>query len=76
MREFRFKAGEPDADRRACTHCAFMQAAVSLWCVNDEAVKYRGTAFVGVHSCPFWEPMKRATIWDWLRPDRIVVDLP
>ena len=45
--------------KRDCYHCAFLTAAVSLWCTNDEAVAYRGTAFPGVFKCIFWQPNEK-----------------
>ena len=45
--------------KRDCYHCAFLKAAVSLWCDNDEAIKYRGTAFPGVFKCIFWQPNEK-----------------
>lgn len=42
--------------KRDCYHCAFLKAAISIWCTNDEAIAYRGTVFPGVYNCHFWQP--------------------
>jgi len=58
----------PDATKRRCYDCKSLQAAVSWWCGNKEAVKWRGTSIPGVHDCPFWTPatMKKDLPW-WKR---------
>lgn len=48
----------PDAVRRSCYDCRSLRGAVSLWCTNDEAVKWRGTQIPGVTGCTFWTPMR------------------
>jgi len=48
----------PDAGRRCCADCCHLQAAVSWWCVSDEAVEARGTSIPGVRDCVFWQPAK------------------
>ena len=45
--------------KRDCYHCAFLKAAVTLWCRNDEAIEYRGTAIPGVFKCIFWQPNEK-----------------
>ena len=45
--------------KRDCYHCAFLTAAVTLWCGNDEAIEYRGTSFPGVFKCVFWQPNEK-----------------
>lgn len=61
--------GQPDATKKRCFDCAHCQAAMSWWCVNEEAVAYRGTARIGegVHSCKFWSPMKHISELSWWR---------
>jgi len=60
---------EPDASLRRCYDCQSLKAAVSWWCTNREAIKWRGTQIPGVHNCPFWEPatMKREDVSWWKR---------
>ena len=47
---------KPDAALRRCYDCAHLKGAVSWWCTNEEAIKYRGTQIPGVKDCPFWAP--------------------
>lgn len=57
MIEFVYTAGLPDAERRACKDCRFLQGAVNLWCVSDAARQAHGTNLPGRSACAFWEPM-------------------
>lgn len=53
-----------EARERACVCCAsdpsldcrHLKAALSWWCTNPNAIKYRGTSIPGVKGCPFFEP--------------------
>lgn len=47
---------KPDSAQRRCYDCVSLEAAVSWWCVNKEAIEWRGTAIPGVYNCPFWKP--------------------
>ena len=58
MREFYVRSGAPDPNRKACKDCRFLKGAVSLWCKNEDAVKWRGTAIPGVYDCQFWQGMR------------------
>jgi hypothetical protein len=42
---------------RACFDCRFCVGYISLWCVNEEAAKARGTKIPGVYNCPYHEPV-------------------
>ena len=44
----------PDPERASCYDCTHLKAAVSWWCTNDDAIKWRGTSLPGVEKCPFW----------------------
>ena len=52
-----------------------MMAAISWWCVNDDAVKYRKSNFPGISGCSFWEPIEKAKWWHKWFTDHIIVDL-
>lgn len=78
--EFRYRSGEPDPERRSCRDCRFVRGAVSLWCMNHEACKARGTKIPGCVGCPFWRPMlpaEKRGWWSrlWSTEDAIEVDL-
>lgn len=47
----------PDIERRSCFDCFHCQAAVNLWCTNENAIKDRRTSIPGVIKCPHWEPI-------------------
>lgn len=57
------KGVEANEYARGCADCLYCRGALSLWCTNDDAVKYRRTHFPGVVGCGFWEPARKAT---WL----------
>ena len=57
--------GKPDAEKRACFDCQHCQAYVTWWCVNKEAVAWRGTSIPGVHECPFWAPVPLLAELPW-----------
>lgn len=40
---------------KCCYDCKYLKAKVSWWCVNKNAIKWRGTSIPGVKNCPFWE---------------------
>ncbi len=50
--------GIPNAIVKGCFDCFFCQAAVSWWCINHKAIKFRGTHIPGIVGCSFWEPME------------------
>jgi hypothetical protein len=35
--------------------CAHLTSALSWWCINDDARKYRGTTIPNIYNCPFYE---------------------
>lgn len=52
-----FKHGYvPDAEQKRCYDCGHMEAHVSWWCTNKDAVAFRGTAIPGSRGCSFWKP--------------------
>jgi hypothetical protein len=57
--------GQPDAAQKRCFDCKHCKAAVSWWCTNKDAAKYRGTSIPGVRNCQFWEPMKTKVESSW-----------
>lgn len=60
----RLSKGEvPDEDRKSCIDRCHMMSALSWWCMNDEAVEWRGAAMPGVHNCPFWGPAELWAPW-------------
>jgi hypothetical protein len=61
MIEAIIEAGEPDAEKKNCYDCRSCKAAVSWWCINKGAVKFRGTAIPGVNNCQFWEPCRKVS---------------
>lgn len=67
MTEMRVISGEPDAAAKCCTDCRFMQAALTWWCVNDQARKARGTCLPGICGCPFWQPAHHYTWRDSIK---------
>jgi hypothetical protein len=67
---------------RACQDCNYLVQYVTLWCKNDDCMKWRGTRYPDVKHCPFWEPNRLHIIdevthngyiiyiiatWRWLR---------
>lgn len=40
--------------RRSCGDCVYCRGYISLWCMNPEAVKVRGTHLPGICHCPYW----------------------
>lgn len=48
-------------ERKNCYDCKYCQAALSWWCRNEDAVKYRGTSIPGTNFCKFWE-----VDWDYV----------
>ena len=78
MRKFLCVKGEPDVERRGCKDCRFLQGAVTLWCMNAEACKARGTATPGAIECDEWQPMlkpEEISFLDRIFGDYIKVDL-
>lgn len=51
-------SGKPDEEKKSCYDCHYCQGSISLWCVNKEAVEYRGTQIPGVIECIFWKGAK------------------
>ncbi len=51
--------GKPNDKLKCCRDCYHLQGAVTLWCMNDEAIEYRGTGIPGVKHCQFWKPMSQ-----------------
>ncbi len=45
-------------ERRSCNDCVYMQAAISWWCVNEDACKAHGTSLPARKDCKFWEPCR------------------
>lgn len=43
-------------EKHSCYDCAHLKSALSWWCFNNEAAKYRGTRLPGVIKCHFWKP--------------------
>lgn len=43
-------------EKRCCYDCCHLKAAVSWWCINDDAIKFRGTRIPGTRNCQFWGP--------------------
>jgi hypothetical protein len=43
-------------EKRSCYDCAHLTSALSWWCGNDEAIKFRGTRIPGGIKCLYWEP--------------------
>lgn len=56
---------EPDAKRKNCYDCTHCKAAVSWWCVSEEARKARGTGIPGEVNCKFWEPCRQYKDLSW-----------
>lgn len=50
--------GELNPVKKSCFDCDFCESACSWWCINQEAVKYRGSSIPGVINCHFWKPCK------------------
>ena len=73
--------GEPDAERRACTDCRHMQAAVTWWCMNGDAARAHGTRTPAFAGCSFWSPAEqlgrnwRQRLWKRLFSRALVIDL-
>ncbi len=42
--------------KQSCSDCVFMKSALSFWCSNKEAIKFRGTSIPGIIFCKFWMP--------------------
>lgn len=58
MVEFLVKNGIPDADKKRCYDCFYLRGAVTTWCINKKAKKFRGTTIPGVCDCQFWKAMR------------------
>lgn len=52
------RSGNPDEKRKSCFDCYHNQAAYSWWCVNKDAVKWRGSSIPGGIGCPFWRSVR------------------
>lgn len=50
------RPGETPFTRKSCYDCKSCVGYVSLWCINENAVKKRGTQIPGCIHCRFWEP--------------------
>lgn len=64
------KNKETPEERRSCYDCSFCKGYVSLWCLNEGAIKARGTRMPGVIHCPYWNSNKtkrEKTFWIILR---------
>lgn len=66
--------GTHDHERRGCQDCLYRRAAVSWWCVNDEAAAYGLSKVLVYHNCPFWEPSR--TIDDLTFFERNIQTIP
>jgi len=75
MRRIVMKSDEPCSRRRRCMDCYHMQAALSWWCTNKEAVRNRHTNMPDsdIVGCPFWEPCMSWSKLKWYQ--RIAVRL-
>jgi len=60
--------GQPDGDQASCYDCRHCKAALSWWCVNEDAISWRGTRLAGVIKCPFWDGVDQARWWHHLTP--------
>lgn len=45
-------------ERKNCASCKYIYAALSWWCINDNAINDRGTSIPGCIHCPYWQPDK------------------
>jgi hypothetical protein len=45
----------PGEIKKSCHDCAYLYSALSWWCGNKEAHKYRGTNIPGGCKCPYWK---------------------
>jgi len=57
------REGSCDPEYKCCVSgttgdCAHLTAALSWWCTNDDARKFRGTTIPGIYNCPFYEERK------------------
>ena len=52
---------------RRCYDCKYLKSAISWWCMNEDAIEWRGTAIPGVCECPFWELMEQKTVKSCLK---------
>lgn len=50
-------AAVPPEEKKSCHDCRFLKGYVSLWCVNEDAAKWRGSKIPGGCLCKFWEPL-------------------
>ncbi len=58
----------PPEEKKSCHDCLHLKAVVNLWCGNEDAKKWRGTAIPGGCLCPFWEAEPpRITLMDRIR---------
>ena len=62
-----FKNHIPDKERGSCHDCRHCQAAVTWWCVNEEARERHGTSIPGGIKCLFWEPGFTMKDFTWLQ---------
>jgi len=51
----------PPEEKKSCYDCGWLTAAISWWCSNKKAIKYRGTSIPGVIKCKFWKPENETT---------------
>ena len=64
MHYFRVReAQESPFEKKSCYDCGHLESALSWWCVNEEAIKARGTSIPGCIHCPYWKP-------DWKMIDK------
>ncbi len=57
--------GLPNKKVKGCYDCAYYKAAISWWCMNQDArIKYGGSA-EGRICCDFWKPAKLWSSLSW-----------
>ena len=78
MIEFRYTSGEPDPTARRCQDCLYCQAAITIRCVNADALARRGTNLCSTTDCPQWEPMlpyEKPPWWKRMLHDELLSDI-
>ena len=61
---------------RGCDTCRHLQAAVSWWCMCEEAVKHRGTRLPPTRDCKFWKPCRSIKELSWWERWLVYLDCP
>lgn len=46
---------EIPSERRSCCDCRYCRGCISLWCINTDTIRARGTRIPGVIHCPYWK---------------------